>query len=55
VVGFNMLGGRWNHEPLLEWIDERRTLEWVLERLAQAQFDEELTPRWRRHATAQLN
>jgi NADPH-dependent 2,4-dienoyl-CoA reductase/sulfur reductase-like enzyme len=48
VVGFNMLGGRWSHEPLLEWIHERRSLEWVLARLGQAQFDEELTPRWRR-------
>jgi NADPH-dependent 2,4-dienoyl-CoA reductase/sulfur reductase-like enzyme len=48
VVGFNMLGGRWNHEVLLSWIHERRELEWVLARLGQAQFDEELTPRWRR-------
>jgi NADPH-dependent 2,4-dienoyl-CoA reductase/sulfur reductase-like enzyme len=48
VVGFNLLGGRWNHEPLLEWIHERRSLDWVLARLGQAQFDEELTPRWRR-------
>jgi NADPH-dependent 2,4-dienoyl-CoA reductase/sulfur reductase-like enzyme len=48
VVGFNMLGGRWNHEVLLQWIHERRELEWVLARLGQAQFDEELTPRWRR-------
>jgi NADPH-dependent 2,4-dienoyl-CoA reductase/sulfur reductase-like enzyme len=41
VVGFNMLGGRWNHEPLLEWIDERRDLDWVLAHLHEAQFDEE--------------
>ncbi len=25
VVGFNMLGSRWDHEPLLQWIDERRS------------------------------
>jgi len=48
VVGFNMLGGRWNHEVLLEWIAERRTLGDVLDRLGEAQFDEELSPRWRR-------
>ena len=47
VVGFNMLGSRWNHEPLLDWIHERRPLEWVLEHLAEAQFDEELSPRFR--------
>ena len=47
VVGFNMLGGRWNHEPFLEWIDERRPLDWVLSHLHEAQFDEELTPRFR--------
>ena len=41
VVGFNMLGSRWNHEPLLDWIHERRPLEWVLKHLAEAQFDEE--------------
>lgn len=47
VVGFNMLGSRWNHEPFLEWIHERRPLEWVLKHLAEAQFDEELSPRFR--------
>lgn len=46
VVGFNFLGSRWNHEPLLEWIHERRGLEWVLAHLHEAQFDEELMPRF---------
>jgi NADPH-dependent 2,4-dienoyl-CoA reductase/sulfur reductase-like enzyme len=41
VVGFNMLGSRWNHEPLLQWIHERRGLDYVLARLGEAQFDEE--------------
>jgi NADPH-dependent 2,4-dienoyl-CoA reductase/sulfur reductase-like enzyme len=54
VVGFNMLGSRWNHEPLLEWIEERRSLAYVLERLALAQFDEELSPRFRVLDAAQL-
>src|SRR5712691_8973879 len=52
VVGFNMLGGRWNHEVLLDWIDSRRSLSFVLDRLAEAQFDEELSPRWRRQPAA---
>jgi hypothetical protein len=47
VVGFNMLGSRWNHEPLLDWIHERRPLDWVLTHLGEAQFDEELSPRFR--------
>jgi hypothetical protein len=47
VVGFNMLGSRWDHEPLLQWIHERRRLDWVLEHLHEAQFDEELMPRFR--------
>lgn len=54
VVGFNFVGGRWNHEPLLQWIHERRTLGWVLARLGQAQFDEEFTPRFRVHPDARL-
>jgi hypothetical protein len=52
VVGFNMLGSRWNHEPLLDWIHERRPLDWVLEHLPEAQFDEEFSKRFRVHATA---
>jgi hypothetical protein len=55
VVGFNMLGGRWNHEPLLEWIDERRPLDWVLAHLHEAQFDEEFERRFRVNAAAQLS
>ena len=55
VVGFNMLGGRWNHEPLLEWIHERRSLDWVLARLPEAQFDEEFERRFRVSSAAQLS
>ena len=55
VVGFNMLGSRWNHEPLLEWIHERRTLDWVLPRLGEAQFDEEFSPRFQVHPGAGIH
>lgn len=41
VVGFNMLGSRWDHAVLSRWIDERRPVSWVLPRLASAQFDVE--------------
>ena len=47
VVGFNFLGSRWDHEPLVQWIHERRSLDWVLEHLHEAQFDEEFMPRFR--------
>ena len=47
VVGFNLLGSRWNHEPLLEWIEAGRTLDWVLTHLHEAQFDEELSEPFR--------
>jgi NADPH-dependent 2,4-dienoyl-CoA reductase/sulfur reductase-like enzyme len=47
VVGFNFLGSRWDHEPLARWIEERRSLDWVLAHLGEAQFDEEFTPRFR--------
>jgi hypothetical protein len=46
-VGFNMLGSRWNHELFLDWIHERRPLDWVLKHLGQAQFDEEMSRHFR--------
>jgi NADPH-dependent 2,4-dienoyl-CoA reductase/sulfur reductase-like enzyme len=44
VVGFNMLGRRWDHTVLIEWIEQRRSLSWVLPRLHRAAFDTELVP-----------
>jgi NADPH-dependent 2,4-dienoyl-CoA reductase/sulfur reductase-like enzyme len=52
VVGFNMLGSRWDHEILLGWIAERRSLPHVLDHLRDAQFDEEFTPRFKVHPGA---
>ena len=46
VVGFNFLGSRFDHEPLLRWIAEGRTLDYVLAHLGEAQFDEEFSPRF---------
>jgi NADPH-dependent 2,4-dienoyl-CoA reductase/sulfur reductase-like enzyme len=45
VVGFNLLGRRWDHEVLIGWIAERRSLAYVLDRLRDASFDTELVPR----------
>lgn len=41
VIGFNMLGSRWDNELLARWITERRSAAWVLEHLAEAQHDVE--------------
>ena len=44
VVGFNMLGRRWDHTVFIRWIEERRSLDWVLAHLNDAAFDTELVP-----------
>jgi NAD(P)H-nitrite reductase large subunit len=41
VLGFNMLGARWDHETLMRWIYEKRSAEYVLAHLREAQFDVE--------------
>jgi 3-phenylpropionate/trans-cinnamate dioxygenase ferredoxin reductase subunit len=41
VIGFNMLGSRWNHEVLERWVTERRDPEWAMANLKSAQFDVE--------------
>ncbi|MGH9356164.1 MAG: NAD(P)/FAD-dependent oxidoreductase, partial [Terriglobia bacterium] len=41
VIGLNMLGSRWNHTFFERWIAERRTMDYVVEHLADAQFDVE--------------
>ena len=41
VIGFNMLGSRWEHTILGDWIRERRRLDWVVDHLEEAQFDVE--------------
>lgn len=41
VIGFNMLGSRWNHVILERWIQERRSVDFVRENLRDAQFDVE--------------
>jgi NADPH-dependent 2,4-dienoyl-CoA reductase/sulfur reductase-like enzyme len=44
VVGFNMLGRRWDHVVLVRWIEEKRSLRFVLDHLNEAAFDTELVP-----------
>jgi len=44
VVGFNALGRRWDHSVIIQWIEERRSLPWVLDHLEAARFDTEFVP-----------
>ncbi len=44
VVGFNFLGRRWDHSILIRWIEEHRSLDWVLANLNDARFDTEFVP-----------
>ncbi|MFW6066956.1 MAG: NAD(P)/FAD-dependent oxidoreductase [Myxococcota bacterium] len=44
VIGFNLLGRRWDHSVMVRWIRERRSLSWVLDHLREASFDTELVP-----------
>ena len=46
IVGFNGLGRRWDHRVLVRWIEEKRPLAWVLEKLHEALFDEEFMPKF---------
>lgn len=54
VIGFNFLGTRFDQEPLLQWIAEGRTLDYVLAHLGEAQFDEEFSPRFEVRPDARL-
>ena len=41
VRAFNLLGSRWDHNQCEQWIEQRRSLQDVMDRLHQAQFDVE--------------
>ncbi len=55
VLGFNLLGIRFRHEVCEKWIAEQRSLRYVLENLAQANFDPELFRRFEPAVVAQYN
>jgi hypothetical protein len=45
VIGFNLLGRRWDHTVLMGFIDAQRSLAYVLDHLHEAAFDTELVPK----------
>lgn len=55
VVGFNMLGRRWDHRVLTCWVDEKRSLGWVLRHLGEALFDEEFMTTFELPASEQVS
>jgi NAD(P)H-nitrite reductase large subunit len=46
VIGYNMLGRRWDHRVLVNWIEAKKKLDWVLDHLREALFDEEFMPQF---------
>jgi NAD(P)H-nitrite reductase large subunit len=44
VIGMNFLGRRWDHSVCTRWIEERRSLRYVLQHLGEASFDTEFVP-----------
>ncbi|MDQ3020651.1 MAG: NAD(P)/FAD-dependent oxidoreductase [Bacteroidota bacterium] len=41
VIGFNLMGVRYRQEVCVKWIEEKKSIEYVLENLAEANFDPE--------------
>ena len=41
VLGFNLIGSRWDHAQMQAWIEQRRSPQYVEANLARAQFDHE--------------
>jgi len=54
VIGINTMGVRFRHRVCEAWIAQQRPLEYVLEHLAEANFDPELFRRFEAHASAQF-
>ena len=54
VIGINTMGLRFRHRVCEAWIAEQRPLEYVLEHLAEANFDPELFQRFEADVTAQF-
>jgi len=55
VTGFNAFGLRLRHATCEKWIREKRTLEYVLEHLPEANFDPEFFRRHEKHILAEYN
>jgi NADPH-dependent 2,4-dienoyl-CoA reductase/sulfur reductase-like enzyme len=54
VIGINTMGVRFRHRVCEAWVAEQRSLEYVLEHLAEANFDPEFFQQFEAHAVAQF-
>ncbi|MEM7165963.1 MAG: FAD/NAD(P)-binding oxidoreductase [Planctomycetota bacterium] len=54
VTGFNLMGLRYRHDVCRRWIEEQRSVDYVLEHLAEANFDPEFFPRFEAAISQQL-
>ena len=54
AIGFNLIGIRWRHEVCERWLAERRTVDYVLDHLADAHFDPEFYTRYQNEITHEL-
>lgn len=55
VIGFNNLGVRYRHKICEQWLSEKRTIEYVLEHLSDANFDPEFFDKFEHEIIAQYN
>ncbi|MBL8018549.1 MAG: NAD(P)/FAD-dependent oxidoreductase [Leptospirales bacterium] len=46
VLGFSLMGVRYRHEVCARWIEEKRSIEYVLDHLSEANFDPEFSRRY---------
>lgn len=47
VIGFNLIGRRWDHRVMIKWIEEKRYINYVLEHLHEALYDEEFMSKFK--------
>jgi NAD(P)H-nitrite reductase large subunit len=55
VTGFNLLGVRYRHQVCASWIHEKRSVEYVLQHLGEANFDPEFFRRFEKDVVALYN
>ncbi len=55
VLGFNLMGVRYRHDVCERWLREERRIDYVIERLREANFDPEFAPRHERQLARQFH
>jgi len=55
VIGFNLMGIRYRQEVCVKWIEEKRSIQFVLENLGEANFDPEFFKQYESDITDKYN